>query len=48
MTSMIFVASLLARNNTEPEVGSMSRKMHLAVVDFPHPDSPTSPIVVPR
>src|SRR5208283_460022 len=33
--------------NTLPEVGSISRRMSLPSVDFPEPDSPTSPSVSP-
>ena len=33
---------------TSPEVGSISRKIVLPVVDFPQPDSPTIPSVLPR
>lgn len=33
---------------TSPEVGSVRRKMHLPVVDFPQPDSPTMAKVSPR
>lgn len=40
--------SISLRSSTLPEVGSISRNTHRAVVDFPHPDSPTSPRVVPR
>ena len=31
-----------------PPVGSSSRMMHRAIVDLPHPDSPTTPSVSPR
>ncbi len=31
-----------------PPVGSSSRRMHLATVDLPLPDSPTSPSSSPR
>ncbi len=33
---------------TDPDVGSISRRMQRPVVDFPQPDSPTSPSVSPR
>ncbi len=33
-------------NMTEPPVGSIRRMMARPVVDFPHPDSPTSPSVL--
>ena len=35
-------------NRTVPDVGSSSRRMQRPVVDFPQPDSPTSPSVSPR
>ncbi len=35
-------------SRTVPAVGSSSRVMRRAVVDLPHPDSPTSPSVSPR
>lgn len=34
-------------NQTWPLVGSIKRRMHRPVVDFPHPDSPTTPSVSP-
>ena len=34
-------------NVTVPDVGSSSRATRRAVVDLPHPDSPTSPSVSP-
>src|SRR5450759_2326801 len=34
-------------NRTSPEVGSISRRIERPSVDFPHPDSPTSPSVSP-
>jgi hypothetical protein len=39
------VLSVLKR--TEPDVGSINRRMHLIVVDFPQPDLPTRPMVEP-
>src|SRR6185369_6235488 len=38
----------LPANRTSPEVGSISLRIERPVVDFPHPDSPTSPNVSPR
>ena len=35
------------RSTTSPEVGSIRRRMLRAVVDLPHPDSPTRPRVLP-
>ncbi len=35
-------------NSTSPEVGSIRRSRHRAVVDLPEPDSPTRPNVSPR
>ncbi len=35
-------------NLTDPEVGGLSWRMALPVVDLPQPDSPTSPRVSPR
>jgi hypothetical protein len=34
-------------NVTSPDVGSISRRIVRPVVDFPQPDSPTSPSVSP-
>src|ERR1043165_7108678 len=34
-------------NTTRPPVGSSSRITHRAIVDLPHPDSPTTPSVSP-
>ena len=41
------VVTFFPWNHTSPEVGSMSRRMQRPVVDFPQPDSPTSPRVSP-
>ena len=35
------------RSRISPEVGSISRTMQRATVDFPEPDSPTMPSVCP-
>ena len=41
------VVSSMPSNLTEPEVGSISRSTQRPTVDFPEPDSPTSPSVWP-
>src|SRR5271154_2660044 len=39
--------TLRPSSHTSPELGSISRRIHRPVVDFPQPDSPTSPNVSP-
>ena len=41
------VVTFLSWNHTSPDVGSINRKIDRPDVDFPQPDSPTSPSVSP-